>query len=175
MTKGVGGSSAEMELAGVAASARPPAIGRAEIEARLERARALMGQIGADALLVGAGASLRYFTGVGWGATERLVALVLPRTGRPTMICPAFELGSLEASLAIEADIRLWQEHESPLTLAGQALAMLGGPTPWRSTRPCPSGFFNGLKKVSPVAGRGRAPRRSSTAAGASNPPPSWP
>jgi len=149
VTKGVGGSSAEIELAGVVAAPRPPAIGPAELEARLERARTLMSDIGADALLIGAGASLRYFTGVGWGATERMVALVLPLRGRPAMICPAFELGSLEASLAIEADIRLWQEDESPLALAGQMLAMLGANT-LAFDPALPFSVFNGLKAVSP-------------------------
>ena len=152
MTKGVGGSSAEIELAGVVAPPRPPAIARAEIEARLERARALMGEVGADVMLVGAGASLRYFTGVGWGATERLVALVLPRQGRPSMICPAFELGSLEASLAIKADIRLWQEDENPLALAGQMLAMLGANT-LAFDPALPFSVYNGLKKVAPSLG----------------------
>ena len=127
MTKGVGGSTAEAELAAL----RPPAkraapIGADEYEARLEKARILMAVIGADAVLIGAGASLRYFTGVGWGATERLVAMVLPRRGRPIMVCPAFELGSLEASLAIEADIRLWEEDESPYALAASAAQAAG-------------------------------------------------
>jgi Xaa-Pro dipeptidase len=149
VTKGVGGSSAEIELAGVVAAPRPPVIGRDEIEARLERARVLMNEIGADALLVGAGASLRYFTGVGWGATERLVALILPRRGHPTMVCPAFELGSLEASLATQADIRLWQEDESPFALTGQALAMLGADT-LAFDPALPFSVFGGLKAVSP-------------------------
>jgi Xaa-Pro dipeptidase len=149
VTKGVGGSSAEIELAGVVAAPRPSAIGQDEIEARLERARLMMGEIGADALLVGAGASLRYFTGVGWGATERLVALILPRSGRPTVVCPAFELGSLEASLATQADIRLWQEDESPFALTGQALAMLGADT-LAFDPALPFSVFGGLKAVSP-------------------------
>ena len=32
-------------------------------------------------MIVGAGPSLRYFTGVGWNPTERLVAMILPRAG----------------------------------------------------------------------------------------------
>ena len=149
MTKGVGGSSAEAELAGIVAAPRPPVVAPTEIEARLERARGLMGEVGADALLIGAGASLRYFTGVAWGATERLVALLLPRRGRPSMICPAFELGSLEASLATGADIRLWQEDENPFALVGQMLAMLGANV--LALDPAlPFSVFNGLKAVSP-------------------------
>jgi Xaa-Pro dipeptidase len=127
MTLGVGGSTMDQQLAGLSPRpGRPPAIAAAEYEARLERARGLAAALGADALLVGAGASLRYFTGVPWGATERLVALLLPRKGRPIMICPAFELGSLQADLKIEADIRLWQEHDSPAALTAQALAEIG-------------------------------------------------
>ena len=127
MTKDVGGSTPEAELATLKPpSRRAPAIAAAEYKARLEKARGLMDGLGADAVLIGAGASLRYFTGVGWGATERLVALVLPRRGKPIMVCPAFELGSLQASLAIEADIRLWEEDESPYALAAKAAQAAG-------------------------------------------------
>ncbi len=127
MTLGVGGSTMAAELADLSLRAgRPPAIAAAEYEARLEKARGLTRALGADALLIGAGASLRYFTGVPWGATERLVALLLPVIGAPVMICPGFELGSLQADLKIEVEIRLWQEHESPAALVGRALAQLG-------------------------------------------------
>jgi Xaa-Pro dipeptidase len=127
MTLDVGGSTMDLQLAGLSPRpGRPPAITVAEYEARLERARVLTAAFGADALLVGAGTSLRYFTGVPWGATERLVAMLLPRKGRPIMICPAFELGSLQADLKIEADIRLWQEHEPPAALVGKALSEIG-------------------------------------------------
>ncbi len=125
MTGGtIGGSTAEAELAQLSVWAnRAPAITLAEREARLARAREGLTRIGADALLVNAGPSLRYFTGVSWGATERLVALLLPVSGRPVMICPAFELGSLQAELVIDADIRLWEEDESPTDLVADALA----------------------------------------------------
>jgi hypothetical protein len=83
-----------------AAPRRPAPIDIVERRARLAKARDLTRSLGAQALLIGAGASLRYFTGVAWGATERLVAMLLPVDGDPIMICPAFELGSLEASLA---------------------------------------------------------------------------
>lgn len=120
----IGGSTAEAELAQLSPWAdKAPAIALAEREQRLIRAREGLGRIGADALLVNAGPSLRYFTGVSWGTTERLVALLLPAAGRPIMICPAFELGSLQAELAIDADIRLWEEDESPTDLVADALA----------------------------------------------------
>lgn len=127
MTSGIGGSTAEAELAALAPWPNPaPAITAAERAQRMARAQALMDEIGADALIVGAGPSLRYFAGVGWNATERLVAMILPREGPPVMVCPRFELGSLEASLGIEAEIVLWEEHESPYALAAGVLARLG-------------------------------------------------
>jgi Xaa-Pro dipeptidase len=121
---GIGGSTADAELAGLTSWPRPaPAITREERLARLAKAQALMT---ADALIIGAGASLRYFAGVGWNATERLVAMVLPRAGEPVMICPRFEEGSLRASLGIEAGLRLWEEHESPYALTARVLAEVG-------------------------------------------------
>jgi Xaa-Pro dipeptidase len=42
------------------------------------------------------------------------------------MICPAFERGSLEADLAIDAELRLWEEHESPSRLVATTLRDIG-------------------------------------------------
>src|SRR6185503_6038098 len=96
----IGGSTAEAELAGLAPWPNPaPAITSDERLVRIAKARQLMAGIGADAILIGAGPSLRYFAGVPWNATERMVALLLPREGEPVMICPRFEEGSLKASL----------------------------------------------------------------------------
>ena len=126
----IGGSTADAELAGLRPWPNPaPAITAAERAERLGKAQRLMGDIGADALIIGAGPSLRYFAGVGWNATERLVAMVLPRQGGPVMICPRFELGSLRASLGIEAGIALWEEHESPYALTAGVLAKMGAGT----------------------------------------------
>ena len=150
MTSGIGGSTAEAELAALRPWPNPaPAITAAERAERVAKARALMGQIGADAIIVGAGASLRYFTGIGWNATERLVAMVLPRTGAPTMICPRFELGSLQASLGLEAEIALWEEHESPYALTAQVLEKLGAKT--LAIDPAlPFSAFDGLRLAAP-------------------------
>lgn len=127
MTRGIGGSNAAAQLADLAPwTDRAPAITVEERLARIEKARRLMGENGVDALLVGAGASLRYFAGVPWGASERLVAMLLPRNGKPILVCPRFELGTLEADLAIEADLRLWEEDESPSELVADALREVG-------------------------------------------------
>jgi len=119
----IGGSTIEAELAALATWAAPaPRITVEERLTRIERARERLDAIGADAVLVNAGPSLRYFTGVAWSPTERLVALLLPRNGRPLVICPAFERGSLEAELVVDADLLLWQEDENPIDLIVDAL-----------------------------------------------------
>ncbi len=148
----IGGSTAEAELAGLSPWPNPaPSITGEERVARMAKARALLAGIGADAILVGAGASLRYFAGVPWNATERLVALLLPREGAPMMICPRFEDGSLKASLGIEAALRLWEEHESPYALTAAAIAELGIRT--LAIDPAlPFFVFNGLAKAAPDA-----------------------
>lgn len=116
----VGGSTAERELAEIRPWPTPaPPIAEEERLARLAKAQALMTT---DALIVGAGASLRYFTGLAWGATERMVAMLLPKAGGPVMICPRFEEGSLRAGLAVETGLRLWDEHENPAALCARVL-----------------------------------------------------
>ncbi len=103
-----------------------PGITLSERLARLEKARRLTHDMGADALLVNAGPSLNYFTGVPWTASERLVAMLLPVKGEPLIICPYFERGSLEADLCIPAELRLWQEDADPYALVASALSDLG-------------------------------------------------
>ncbi|ESQ91342.1 X-Pro dipeptidase [Asticcacaulis sp. AC460] len=119
----IGSSTIEAELARLLPPADPaPAITLAERLGRLDKARRLTRDMGANALLVGAGASLRYFAGLPWGASERLIALLLPVDGEPILICPYFERGSVEADMQIACDYRLWHEHESPSALVGQAM-----------------------------------------------------
>jgi Xaa-Pro dipeptidase len=123
----IGGSDAATELAALERWHRPASpIAEAERTVRIERARALMVEAGADALLIGAGASLLYFAGIGWNASERLVAMLLPRRGMPILVCPAFERGTLEVELAVEADVRLWEEDENPAELVADALRERG-------------------------------------------------
>jgi len=119
----IGGSSAAAELATIVPWATPaPRITVAERQARIAKARTLIDAAGASAILIGAGASLRYYAGIPWGATERLVALLVPVHGTPIMICPRFERGSLEAALEIDADLRLWEEDQSPFALVAGAV-----------------------------------------------------
>ena len=124
---GIGGSSATEQLAAITPWDRIAApISLDERLARIEKARQLTRDSGADALIIGAGTSLRYFAGVPWGGTERLVAMLIPVTGDPLIIAPYFELGSLAAEMQIKAEFRLWQEDESPTALVADACRAWG-------------------------------------------------
>jgi Xaa-Pro dipeptidase len=124
---GIGGSSPAEQLAAITPWDRIAApISLDERLARIEKARQLTRDSGADALIIGAGTSLRYFAGVPWGGTERLVAMLIPVTGDPLIIAPYFELGSLSAEMQITAEFRLWQEDESPTALVADACRAWG-------------------------------------------------
>ena len=124
MTTMIGGSNAEAELARLTRwSEWAPAISDDELKARMDKARELMALAGAGALIVNVGPSMRYFTGVSWSPTERLVALIIPASGTPRVVCPVFERGSLEAELKIEADLVLWEEEEDPVEMVCRTLA----------------------------------------------------
>lgn len=125
MTIGVGGATADQVLAELADRTRGvEPITDAELLARQARAQELMREQGLDALYLHASTNLRYFTGVRWHASERMVAAVLPAAGDPVWIAPAFERETLRSFQRFEAEVRCWEEHESPYeVLAG----VLGG------------------------------------------------
>jgi Xaa-Pro aminopeptidase len=79
-----------------------------------------------DALFFAPGTSLYYFTGIHWDTSERLLGLVLPRTGSPILVVAGFEEGRLRERLKFPMEIRVWQEDESPTKVAAAALADRG-------------------------------------------------
>src|SRR5882757_8993334 len=90
-------------------------IGEAERRSRIVRAQGLMKANGIGAVLVEAGSSLIYFTGVRWGRSERLTMAVLPVEGDPCIVTPFFEAPSVRQTLGVPAEVRVWQEDEDPL------------------------------------------------------------
>ncbi len=98
-----------------------------ERRGRVEKARRLMAEQKIDALLLTGGTSLVYFSGIQWGLSERLFGLVIPRTGEPFVVCPAFEEDRAREQFATSpftgtADVRTWEEHESPYERVAQGL-----------------------------------------------------
>ena len=105
--------------------ARP--ISLAERRARQEKARALMEANDLDAILLMEGTSLNYFTGIRWWGGERLFAMVLPAKGTAFYVCPGFEEGRAREQIAQapegeQADVRIWQEDDSPYQRVAQGL-----------------------------------------------------
>ena len=98
-----------------------------ERRGRIEKARRLMAERKIDALMLTGGTSLVYFSGMHWGLSERLFAMVLPVKGDAFYVCPAFEEDRAREQIAkgplgASADVRTWEEHESPSERVAQGL-----------------------------------------------------
>jgi len=107
-------------LTSLAVNAKP--IDASERQARLEKLQGLMQRQGIAAFLVEPGTSLQYFTGVQWWQSERVTAAVIPAEGQTVIVTPFFEAPSVKETLQVPADIRTWNEDESPEALIVQAL-----------------------------------------------------
>lgn len=102
-----------------------------ERRARVEKARRLMAAEKMDALMLCSGTSLVYFTNIRWSGGERLFTCVIPAKGEPFFVCPAFEEDRAREQIALgpfsgTADVRTWEEHESPYALVAQGLRERG-------------------------------------------------
>ncbi|MEO6926309.1 MAG: aminopeptidase P family N-terminal domain-containing protein, partial [Rhodanobacter sp.] len=70
------------------------------------------------------GSSLDYFTGINWWVSERTTGMLLPKSGDPVFITPAFERErTLQQITFGKKDVRTWQENESPYRLIAGVLA----------------------------------------------------
>ena len=102
-----------------------------ERQSRIERARTLLAAEKLDALFLTGGTSLRYFTNISWGLSERLLGLILPREGRSFVVCPAFEHDRAQEQIEAgplkgTADVMVWEEHESPYQRIAEGLRSRG-------------------------------------------------
>ena len=132
----IGAGSAAIALAAVPAwAATPeltsitgnvPRIGPAERAARIAKAQGLMRARGIGAILIEPGSSLDYFTGVRWWRSERITCAVIPVEGTPCIITPFFEEPSVRETLGVPAEVRVWQEDESPVALVAAFLKARG-------------------------------------------------
>lgn len=90
-----------------------------ERRARIEKARSLMADNRIDALMLTGGTSMDYFTGMKWGLSERLLAVIIPAKGAPFLVTPKFEEErAMEQAhlgpLGKDATVYAWEEHEDP-------------------------------------------------------------
>ncbi len=92
-----------------------------ERAARRRQAQEHMAALGIDMLICEGGVTLSYFTGVSWGRSERLFAMLLPRDGEPAFVVPKFEEGRAREQLGAST-IYTWEEDQSPYALIHQVV-----------------------------------------------------
>lgn len=102
-----------------------------ERRARIEKARRLMAERRIDALMLTGGTSMVYFTGMQWGLSERLTAVVIPARGEAFIVTPKFEEErTLEQTrtgpLGAATTVMTWEEDEDPYRLVQQGLRAAG-------------------------------------------------
>ncbi|MFT7676468.1 MAG: Xaa-Pro dipeptidase [Planctomycetota bacterium] len=96
-----------------------------ERRARIARLAAGLSDAGVDAYLCEGGATMRYLIGQATGRSERLVGLVIPASGEPFWIVPAFEQSRIEALMAAGDGAHCvlpWDEHEYPYAPLARAM-----------------------------------------------------
>ncbi len=75
-----------------------------------------------DVFITEGGASLEYLAGTRWGRSERPLILLQFADASRVFVGPAFETGKLRERLGDDAELRTWQEHESPYALVASVL-----------------------------------------------------
>lgn len=98
----------------------------AERETRIAKAQKLLSEQKIEALILDAGTSLTYFTGVSWWPSERTMVAIIPAKGEVSYICPGFEEDRFREMLNIGKKVYVWQEDESPYQRVAMALQDAG-------------------------------------------------
>lgn len=119
-----------------------------DFAARRDKAQRLLAENGFDAVFIGGGTNLLYFTKVGWWLSERVFGVVLSRKRDPIWVCPAFEAERAKELVPAGQEIRTWEEHENPYLLVGGILKDLGTATGTLATAPDLRAFeIHGLRR----------------------------
>lgn len=101
----------------------PPPITNEERIARINAAQRMMPGLNIAGIVVEAGTSMMYFSGLSWRRGSRLTALLIPANGAPVVITPAFEASKLAELMVLPMEVRTWDEHESPTALIASVFA----------------------------------------------------
>jgi len=127
-------------------------ITKSEHEQRLLRLQKELKAVGASAAYLHGGKNLFYFTGLKWGASERMVAAIVPADGEIRYIAPQFELDTLRDYWKLPAEICAWEEHESPYEVVGKIMQTIGGDDagPLLIDEVTPYFIVNGIQQSNP-------------------------
>lgn len=93
---------------------------------RIEKAQQLMKKHHIKALILDAGTSMEYFTGLRWYPSERSLLAVIPVDNAPFYICPAFEEDRFNELNKVKGDVITWDEHENPFEITIQQFLKRG-------------------------------------------------
>src|SRR2546427_8066736 len=102
-------------------SPQEPALSRDAFARRLARAQQQLQARKIDLLIATPGTNYEYLTGYNPGRSERLIALLLPARGDPTIVCPTFEVERIRQHSVVAAT-HGWEEQDDPYRLVRQAV-----------------------------------------------------
>src|SRR5437868_6886390 len=97
-----------------------PTLGPQVFAQRITRAQDELKARRLDLLVVEPGTNFQYFTGYNPGRSERLILLMVPASGAPTIVCPSFEVERIKRN-TVTSDARGWEEQEDPWLLVTKA------------------------------------------------------
>lgn len=97
-------------------------ISESERHGRIEKAQRLMREQKIGGLVLEAGASMFYFTGTRWTATDKTFALVMPAQGDLVWVVPKADGAKAQQAIRMGHDIRPWSEDADPYKSIAQAL-----------------------------------------------------
>jgi Xaa-Pro dipeptidase len=101
-------------------------ISKEERLSRITKAQKLLLKTDIKALVLDAGTSLDYFTGLKWYPSERSMLCIIPQSGSIQYICPAFEEDRFLELEKIGDQVATWEEHENPFSLCISLLKKIG-------------------------------------------------
>ena len=129
-----------------------------ERKQRIERAQGLMQAQKVAAICIAGGTSLSYFSGIRWGNSERLLAMILTAKGDPFFVVPAFEEGRAREQINLgfpgeRFAVYAWEEDESPYGKIATGLKERGAATGTLGIEETmPFVFSDGAGKALPAA-----------------------
>lgn len=102
-----------------------------ERKGRIEKAKRLMTANNLDGLMLMGGTSMVYFTGMQWGLSERMTAVIIPVKGEAFIVTPKFEEErTLEQArtgpLGSGTMVLTWEEDENPAERVAEGLRAAG-------------------------------------------------
>ncbi|MCJ8518875.1 Xaa-Pro dipeptidase [Pseudorhizobium tarimense] len=102
-----------------------PPISAEELNARVAKLQGLMRTTGVKAVYLDTSTSLTYFTAITLAASERMHGAIIPSSGAPIYISPAFEEPKTETLIINSGEIAVWEEHEDPALLVADLVCGL--------------------------------------------------